>query len=42
MEPKEKDQKALITFRNTQNESRDHVLKILEHVEGVRYVKYIY
>ena len=35
-------QKALITFRNTQNESRDHVLKILEHVEGVRYVKYIY
>lgn len=35
-------QKALITFRNTLNESRDHVLKILEHVEGVRYVKYIY
>ena len=35
-------QKALITFRNTQNESRDHVLNILEHVEGVKYVKYIY
>lgn len=35
-------QKVLITFRNTKNESRDQILKILDHIDGIKYAKYIF
>ena len=34
--------KAMITLRNKKEESRDMVLKQMEAIDGVRYVKYIF
>lgn len=35
-------QKALITFKNTKNESRDQIIKFLDNIDGVKYAKYIF
>lgn len=35
-------QKALLTIKNKNNESRESVLKLVEEIEGVRFAKYIF
>ena len=35
-------QKALVTLKNTKNESRDEILRILDCIDGVKYAKYAF
>ena len=35
-------QKALVTLKNTKNESRDEILRILDCIDGVKYAKYVF